>query len=74
VNRLNGINAELAKLDPATAPAFVLNGLKRELLIATNSMILHEIYFASLGAGGEPKGEVAAALEPNPIGLNRIWL
>lgn len=62
VNRLNGINTELAKLDIATAPSFVLSGLKREQLIATNSMILHEIYFASLGGGGEPKGEMATAL------------
>ncbi len=62
VTRLNGIGAELAKLDPATAPGFVLNGLKREQLMAANSMILHEIYFASLGAGGEPKGDIAAAL------------
>lgn len=62
VGRLNSINGELAKLDFATAPGFVLNGLKREQLIATNSMILHEVYFASLGAGGEPAGDMAAAL------------
>jgi superoxide dismutase, Fe-Mn family len=62
VTRLNSINAELAKLDVATAPGFVLNGLKREQLIATNSMILHEVHFASLGAGGEPAGEVASAI------------
>ena len=62
VNRLNAINAELAKSDPGAIPPFVLNGLKREQVIATNSMILHEIYFANLGAGGEPKGEIAAAL------------
>jgi Fe-Mn family superoxide dismutase len=32
----------------------VINGLKREELIASNSMILHELFFASLGdAGGE---------------------
>ncbi len=62
VRRLNAINAELAKLDPAAAPPFILNGLKREQLIATNSMILHEVYFASLGSGGEPKGDIAAAL------------
>ncbi|MBY0510600.1 MAG: Fe-Mn family superoxide dismutase [Rhodospirillaceae bacterium] len=62
VKRLNAINAELAKVDPATAPAFLLNGLKREQLLATNSMTLHEIYFAGLGMGGEPKGEIATAL------------
>lgn len=59
VRRLNAINAELAKIDPASAPMFVLNGLKREQLIAANSMILHEIYFAGLGAGGEPPAELA---------------
>jgi len=30
----------------------VVNGLKREELIATNSMILHECYFDSLGGDG----------------------
>ena len=37
-----------------TAPAFVVNGLKREELVATNSMILHELFFASLGEESEP--------------------
>ena len=44
VRRLNAITDQLASLDVATAPVFVLNGLKREELIATNSMILHELY------------------------------
>ena len=48
VKRLVAIRAELAKLDPATAPGFAWNGLKREELIATNSMLLHELYFASI--------------------------
>src|SRR5713101_4478967 len=56
VNRLNAITAQLAELDFANAPNFVVNGLKREELIATNSMILHEIFFGSLGDGGEPTG------------------
>jgi Fe-Mn family superoxide dismutase len=62
VQRLNAITAQLAELDFATAPIFVINGLKREELIATNSMILHELFFASLGAGGEPEGELRDAL------------
>ena len=39
-------------------PGFRLNGLKREELIATNSMLLHEVYFDSLGegGGGDPDG------------------
>ena len=39
VNRIGAIQGELAKLDMATAPGFMLNGLKREELLATNSMI-----------------------------------
>lgn len=54
VKRLNAITAQLAELDFATAPVFVVNGLKREELVATNSMILHELFFASLGEESEP--------------------
>src|SRR5438477_6436902 len=54
VKRLNAISAQLSQLDFATAPVFVMNGLKREELIATNSMILHELFFAGLGAWSEP--------------------
>ncbi len=53
VKRLNAIMAQLTSLDFSTAPVFVINGLKREELIATNSMILHELYFDSLGSDGE---------------------
>src|SRR3954453_14488821 len=62
VRRLNGIPEQLAALDFAAAPVFVINGLKREELIASNSMILHELFFASLGAGGEPEGALRDAL------------
>jgi Fe-Mn family superoxide dismutase len=63
VRRLNAIAGDLAKLDPATTANFVLNGLKREELIAANSMLLHEIYFAGLGGKGDPSGDLAAAIE-----------
>ena len=62
VRRLNGITEQLAALDFAAAPIFVINGLKREELIASNSMILHELFFASLGEGGEPDGRLRDAL------------
>jgi Fe-Mn family superoxide dismutase len=63
VRRLNAIRGELGALDPATAPGFRLNGLKREELIATNSMLLHEVYFDSLGeGGGDPTGALANAI------------
>ena len=41
---------------------FVVNGLKREELIAANSMIIHELYFDSLAGGGEPSGALAETL------------
>src|SRR5262245_46505928 len=45
VNRIGAIGGQLAQLDMATAPGFLINGLKREELLAMNSMILHEAYF-----------------------------
>jgi Fe-Mn family superoxide dismutase len=62
VKRLNAISAQLAGLDFATAPVFVVNGLKREELIATNSMIIHELYFDCLSGEGDPKGALAEQL------------
>ena len=62
VKRLNAITAQLASLDMASAPVFVVNGLKREELIAANSMIIHELYFDGLGGEGEPKGALAEAM------------
>ncbi len=61
VRRLNAITDQLASLDVVTAPVFVLNGLKREGLIATNSLILHELYFDSLGAEGAPAATLREA-------------
>jgi Fe-Mn family superoxide dismutase len=71
VRRLNALAFELARIDPATAPNFLLNGLKREELIAANSMILHEIYFASLGGRGEVAGDLAKAIERDFRGVDR---
>jgi len=71
LRRLNAIRARLAKLDWKSAAPFEINGLKREELIATGSVILHEIYFDSLGGQGDspptgqgqPTPELARALE-----------
>jgi Fe-Mn family superoxide dismutase len=62
VKRLNAIGTQLAELDFAKAPNFVINGLKREELIASNSMILHEIYFDGLGGAAKPNGALADAI------------
>src|SRR5262245_16649399 len=63
VRRLNAIEARLGTVDWATTLVFEINGLKREELVAANSMILHEVYFDSLGGSGDPAGEMAAGLE-----------
>lgn len=63
VRRLNAIETRLRGLDWATAPVFEINGLKREELVAANSMILHEVYFDGLGGSGDAEGELAATLE-----------
>jgi Fe-Mn family superoxide dismutase len=64
VRRLNAILDDLTANDPAALPGFRLNGLKREELIATNSMLLHEVYFDSLGegGGGDPDGPLGEAI------------
>ncbi|MFI4975080.1 MAG: superoxide dismutase [Caulobacterales bacterium] len=72
VKRLGSIEAALASLDPATAPVFTLNGLKREELIAWNSMVLHELYFENLGAASAPGGKLAAALDRD-FGGQKAW-
>lgn len=62
VKRLNALTAHLAELDFAKTPVFEINGLKREELIASNSMILHELYFDGVGGGGGPSGSLADAI------------
>lgn len=62
VKRLNLIEERLAELDYASASVFVVNGLKREQLIAMNSMILHELFFDGLGDQSEPATDLRDAL------------
>lgn len=72
VKRIGAITGQVAALDPATAPGFQINGLKREELIAWNSMILHELYFAGLGAPSKPGAKLAAAIERD-FGSDARW-
>jgi Fe-Mn family superoxide dismutase len=72
VKRLGAIRAEFARVDPLVAPGFTLNGLKREELIAWNSMILHEVYFAGLGAASRPNATLAKAIERD-FGSHTRW-
>jgi len=71
VKRLNLIAEQLAGVDFNTAPNYLINGLKREELIAANSMILHEVYFDGLGGGAKPGGALAAAIDRDFGGFDR---
>lgn len=62
VKRLNLIQEKLAELDYSNAAGFLINGLKREELIAMNSMILHELFFDGLGDPSEPSTVLKQAL------------
>ena len=62
VKRLNQIEHEIAALPKDAAP-FRMGSLKREELIARNSMVLHELYFGNLGGDGAPSGRLVALIE-----------
>jgi superoxide dismutase, Fe-Mn family len=62
VKRLNAIEEQLSELDYASAAGFLINGLKREQLIAMNSMILHELFFDGLGEQSEPTAVLRDAI------------
>ena len=74
LRRLNAIISRLGTVDWQTAPVFEVNGLKREELIASGSVTLHEIYFDGLGGAGgdpEPNSDIAAAIERDFGGMAR---
>src|SRR5262245_21002091 len=70
VKRLNLIEEKLAQLDYASAAGFLINGRKREQLIAMNSMCLHELFFDGLGDQSEPGPVLRDALAAFPIAMN----
>jgi superoxide dismutase, Fe-Mn family len=72
VKRLNSIEDQLAALDYANAAGFLVNGLKREQLIAVNSMILHELFFDGLGEPDCP-GPVLQETMARDFGSYERW-
>ena len=72
VKRLGTISGQFAALDVTSAPVFTVNGLKREELIAWNSMILHELYFSGLGTPTRPGRRLSAAIERD-FGSDARW-
>ena len=55
VKALNTLRGRLAQAaTDASAPPYVYTGLKREQLLRTGSVVLHEYYFGNLGGDGKP--------------------
>lgn len=73
VKRLGDVEGQLRNTDFATAPGFLINGLKREELMALNSVILHEAYFASLGKGGSRPGAALGKQIEADFGSHDRW-
>src|SRR6185369_5858011 len=71
LRRLNAITEQLESLDFEKTPAHVLNGLKREQLVALNSTLLHELYFASMGGDGQPTKAMSEILARDFGSLDR---
>jgi Fe-Mn family superoxide dismutase len=63
VKALNSVRSRLSQaLRDETTPPYVYNGLKREQLVRTGSVVLHELYFGNLGGDGQAPGELRARI------------
>lgn len=71
VKRVALINSQIAALSQ-DAPPFARGSLAREALIATNSMILHELYFENLGYTEAMPKKLASAIESS-FGSAEKW-
>ena len=71
VKRLNLIQQQIGTVPKDAAP-YQIGSLKREELIATNSMILHEFYFANLGGDGKASGTIVDLLKAQ-YGTVETW-
>lgn len=59
IKALNTLRGRLSQaLSDANTPPYVYNGLKREQLLRTGSVVLHEFYFANLGGNGRPSADL----------------
>ena len=64
VGALNDIEKRLgAMVKDKDAPGYVYADLKREELVRTGSVVLHENYFANLGGDGKSGGEILTGIK-----------
>jgi Fe-Mn family superoxide dismutase len=73
VARLNAISRKLETLDPKTASGEAIGRLKRDEMAALNSILLHELYFASLGGDGRAVPEPMASALAKDFGSVNRW-
>jgi Fe-Mn family superoxide dismutase len=63
VKALNAIRGRLADgAADAALPPYIYNGLKREQLLRSGSIVLHEYYFGNLGGDGKPGAAVRSRI------------
>jgi len=73
VKALNAVEQRLdAMLADRDLPAYVYGDLKREELVRTGSVVLHEHYFANLGGDGKASG-AALDLVRRDFGSHEVW-
>ena len=73
VRALNAVEQRLdAMLKDKDLPPYLYGDLKREELVRTGSLVLHEYYFANLGGDGKPLGEIANAINQS-FGSREQW-
>ncbi|MGE0128031.1 MAG: superoxide dismutase [Blastocatellales bacterium] len=73
VRALNAVEQRLAAmLNDKALPAYVYGDLKREELVRTGSVVLHEIYFSNLGGDGKAGGEALDAIK-KAWGSFELW-
>ncbi|MEO6081446.1 MAG: Fe-Mn family superoxide dismutase [Steroidobacteraceae bacterium] len=73
VKALNTVRGLLSQaLAETNTPPYVYNGLKREQLLRTGSVVLHELYFANLGGDGKASGDLRSRIATS-FGTFDVW-
>jgi Fe-Mn family superoxide dismutase len=72
VKALNATRAKLASYLSSNDPPYLYNEFKREHLIRTGSVVLHELYFQNLGGDGKASADVRTKLS-NAFGSFDAW-
>ena len=73
LNRLNAISEEIEQLDIGNTSDQSLARLKRDEMVALNSTLLHELYFASLGGDGRVLPDALASAIARDFGSVDRW-